>query len=97
MTEILDLDQQTLPPDCYVFKHSTQCATSARAAAVVRGADLDLPVFWLKVIEQRGLSDRVAQELGVPHESPQLIEIRGGAVRRVLNHYDVSRTNLAAR
>ncbi len=97
VVRIVDLDKHKLPADCYVFKHSTRCPTSTAAAAVVRGLDLDLPLFWVNVIEQRELSDWVARKLGVQHESPQLIELRHGVVKRVLSHYDVSRARIEPR
>ena len=90
MSTIIELDKEELPPDASVFKHSTRCGTSAAAASAIRSANLDLPVYWINVIEKRALSDWVAARLGVRHESPQLIEIRGGAVKRVLTHGAIS-------
>jgi bacillithiol system protein YtxJ len=87
---IVNLEREALPADAYVFKHSTRCPTSAAAAARVRAARLDLPVYWIDVIERRVLSDWVESHLGVQHESPQLIEIRGGKVTRVLNHHAIT-------
>ena len=90
MATIIDLDKEDLPPDAYVFKHSTRCGLSAAAARVVRSTDLDLPVYWINVIERRDLSDRVAARLGVRHESPQLIEVRAGVVIRALSHGEIT-------
>ena len=89
MGTILDLAEQSLPSDCYVFKHSTSCPTSAAAARVVRAHAFDLPLYWINVIEQRALSNWVASTYGVRHESPQLLEIRGGAVKKALSHYEI--------
>ena len=89
MSEIRELTTPQLPEDCYLFKHSTRCPVSARAAQTVRSHPFDLPVYWVNVIEQRELSNWVADTYGVEHESPQLLEIRGGSVRKVLTHYDI--------
>jgi bacillithiol system protein YtxJ len=91
---IIDLANRELPPDCYVYKHSTRCGISAAAAAVVRSHDFDLTLYWVNVIEQRDLSNWVASAYGVQHQSPQLIEVRGGVAKRSLSHYDISEGNL---
>lgn len=96
MATIIDLNKEELPADGYVFKHSTRCGVSAGAAAAVRSRELDLPVYWVNVIEQRAISDWVSKTLGVRHESPQLIEIRGGKVVRVLSHGEINRSSLTA-
>lgn len=94
MAQIVELSAKSLPKDCYVFKHSTRCPISASAAGVVRAHAFDLPVYWVNVIEQRDLSDWVAATFSVPHESPQLLEIRDGAVRKSLSHYEISSKRL---
>jgi bacillithiol system protein YtxJ len=96
MAAIVELGNRELPADCFVFKHSTRCPISSAAAAFVRSHSFELPVYWLNVIEQRRLSDWVADAYGVRHESPQLLEIRAGAVSRVLNHYDIREERVRA-
>jgi bacillithiol system protein YtxJ len=90
MISITPLAEKSLPADCLVFKHSTTCPISAGAAEQVRKLDAALPLYWINVREQRELSNWVAETYGVAHESPQLILIRGGAQKRVWNHYAVS-------
>ena len=94
MGTILELKDSALPMDCYVFKHSTRCPTSAAAARVVRAHVFDVPLYWINVIEQRALSDWVASAYAVRHESPQLLEIRGGVVKRSLSHYEIRETSI---
>lgn len=64
-----------------VFKHSTRCPVSARALLEVKrfvSARPEVPVYLLKVIEDRPVSLRLAERIGVRHESPQAILLRGG-------------------
>ena len=82
MSTIIALQEESLPDACWVFKHSTACPVSARAADEVQAMDSELPVYWVNVREQRDLSNWMAARYGVRHESPQLILLRGGAVRR---------------
>ena len=84
------LKEQNLPQDCYVFKHSTRCPISAKAAAVVRSVNLPLDLFWIDVIENRGLSDWVVAKYGIAHQSPQLLLIRSGAVTKSWSHYAIT-------
>ena len=68
-----------------VFKHSTTCPLSSlaknRVDRALADGTLDLPVYYLDLLRYRGVSALVADELGVRHESPQLIVVdRGEAV-----------------
>lgn len=72
-----------------LFKHSPICPVSARAAGQVSRFARDhpgVPVVRLDVLAGRALSDRIAGELGVVHESPQALILGRGRVREVLNH-----------
>lgn len=79
----------------FVFKHSTACPVSGMAHDEVTGylreaGDEAAPLYILLVIESRGLSNRVAERLGIPHESPQLLLIRNGKVRWHASHGGVN-------
>lgn len=60
-----------------IFKHSTTCPVSARAWREVQKFiqnDLsDVLVGMVKVIESRPVSNQIAKDLGVEHQSPQAI------------------------
>lgn len=65
----------------FVFKHSTTCPISARAKdrvdTFLHGVGDELPEFMLvKVIESRKVSNEIAEELGIKHQSPQLIFVK---------------------
>lgn len=90
------LTAHRIPENAFIYKHSTQCSISAEAAEEVRAAEFPAPVYWVDVLEQRELSTWLANQLGVKHESPQLIELRGGKAARVWNHYQIRRENFLA-
>jgi bacillithiol system protein YtxJ len=48
------------------------------------------PVFLVKVIESRPVSNAVAERLGVEHKSPQLILLLDGAARWSASHYEIT-------
>ncbi|MAO66015.1 MAG: bacillithiol system redox-active protein YtxJ [Balneola sp.] len=76
-----------------IYKHSTRCATSYLALKDLQNLseeDLEKADFYLvDVIQQRGLSRTIADELGVRHESPQLIVVEEGSVIWHGSHYQV--------
>ena len=84
-------------PRAVLFKHSTRCPVSAFAIdEVVDFAEThpDWPVYVLKVIEERALSNEATERLGVGHESPQAFVIHEGRVRWHGSHNEVSATAL---
>ncbi len=96
MANVIPLQNRKLAADCYLYKHSTACPVSAAAAEVVRGYAFDRPLYWVNVIEQRPLSNWVADAYGVRHQSPQLLKITAGAVERQWSHFDITAANLTA-
>lgn len=86
MSDIIPLKTEEVPENCFVFKHSTTCPISAAAADQVRGYSWPLPLYWVNVIEQRPISNWLAEQFGVEHESPQLLAVKNGKVSGVLNH-----------
>jgi bacillithiol system protein YtxJ len=67
---------------CLIFKHSTSCSISALAKArLERNWNLDakqLAPFFLDLLSYRSLSNEIARQFGVRHESPQILLIRDG-------------------
>jgi bacillithiol system protein YtxJ len=94
MSAVVSLTEKSLPATCYVFKHSTTCGISARAAMEIEMLESDIPVYWVNVREQRELSNWVAAQYGVRHESPQLILLRNGTVQKVWNHGAIRRESI---
>ena len=63
-----------------IFKHSTRCSISAvalqRLQKVSQPSDVDF--YFLDLLSNRQLSNRVADVFKVNHESPQVLVIRDG-------------------
>jgi bacillithiol system protein YtxJ len=76
-----------------VFKHSTACPVSSRAhdrmAALAEANDAP-PVYRVVVQTHRPVSNAVAERLGVTHETPQAIVVRGGAAAFEASHHRVT-------
>jgi bacillithiol system protein YtxJ len=77
----------------FLFKHSTRCPVSARAhAEFTRFADENPEIACREVlvIEQRPLSQFIARQTGVAHQSPQALLFSGGSVVWRASHYDIT-------
>ncbi|PSL46585.1 bacillithiol system protein YtxJ [Chitinophaga niastensis] len=63
-----------------IFKHSTRCSISSMAKARLdrAAAPEGLTFYYLDLIANRALSNKVAETYNIPHESPQLLLIRNG-------------------
>ena len=73
-----------------VFKHSTRCSISAMAERRFEQSELFkkqfLPCWHLDLISFRTLSDQIASDTKVQHESPQCIVIQNGEVIYTASH-----------
>lgn len=94
MGTIIPLTNESLPTDCFVFKHSTACPVSSAAADEVRSLELNEPIYWVNVIEQRPLSNWIAERYKIRHESPQLLRIQSDGVVKVWNHRQIRRDQI---
>ncbi|MDR3600499.1 MAG: bacillithiol system redox-active protein YtxJ [Desulfosporosinus sp.] len=77
-----------------LFKHSTTCPISARAwqevQNFIRDSSNEVLVAMLKVIESRPVCNQVAEELGVKHQSPQVLLLSNQKVLWHTSHQSVT-------
>ena len=77
-----------------IFKHSTRCSRSASAKERLEEdyeqAESQLTVFYLDLLENRAMSDRIAADLKIIHQSPQFIIIKNGRVVYAASHEAIS-------
>ena len=83
-----------------VFKHSTTCPISANAfkefEAYLNDAPReDVDYVMVKVIESRDVSNKIADDLGVKHESPQAIVVEGRKQTWNTSHRDITQKSLS--
>lgn len=70
----------------FIFKHSATCPISRFAEQSVQSIQDDYPVYKVIVQQSRALSQSIAQDLRVHHESPQIILLQNGEVVTDLSH-----------
>ncbi len=84
----------------FIFKHSTRCPISSGANARIAKfllsiEDENLPEFYLlKVVESRNVSSALADQLHVPHQSPQLLLIDKGKCTWHTSHHNINAGNI---
>jgi bacillithiol system protein YtxJ len=63
-----------------IFKHSTRCGVSSVAKRYFEKdwSRPEIPVYYLDIISYRSISNKIAQDFEIPHESPQVLLIRNG-------------------
>ncbi len=63
-----------------IFKHSTRCAISSMAKSRLEraGKPVSIDFHLLDLIRYREISNHIAEQFAVYHESPQVLVIRNG-------------------
>ncbi|HEY4553618.1 MAG TPA: bacillithiol system redox-active protein YtxJ [Bacillaceae bacterium] len=67
---------QSMKEPILVFKHSTTCPISASAYQEYISFETELDKYVVKVIESRPVSNEIANDIGVTHQSPQIFLIK---------------------
>lgn len=93
------LDRALASDRAILYKHSTRCPVSSYVIDEVHQfADThpDWSIYILKVVERRALSNAVADELGITHQSPQAFVIKQGTCVWHASHSDITAERLDA-
>src|SRR5665213_415553 len=63
-----------------IFKHSTRCGTSSMVKNRLdrKEAPTGINFYLLDLIRHRNISNKIASEFGVTHQSPQVLVINHG-------------------
>lgn len=76
-----------------IFKHSVQCGTSAHVRHYLENATSELmghmSLHYLDLIRYRAVSNAIAADFAVPHQSPQVLLISSGKVIYHASHLSI--------
>jgi bacillithiol system protein YtxJ len=80
-----------------IFKHSTRCSISSMAKSrLEREWNLEnVEPWYLDLITYRNVSNAVASEFGVHHESPQAILVQNGKASYHASHNSITVSEIA--
>jgi len=85
-----------------LFKHSTSCSISAAAqeelsAYLNEERNENVNYYLVKVIESRPVSNQIAEDLSVRHQSPQIIYIDNKTAKWDKTHWSITHSLLSDR
>jgi bacillithiol system protein YtxJ len=101
LEQLQDIKRSSSDKRVLIFKHSTRCSISQMALSRLerdwRPENMaDIKPYFLDLIRHRDLSNLVAQEFEVEHESPQVLLIENGRAIYDRSHADIRFSELAS-
>lgn len=93
-TQVEEIKQKSFEHPVLVFKHSTSCSiSSASLGRIERAWDKDkakdIEPFYLDLIRYRSISNKIAKDFEVEHESPQVLLIQNGECVYDASHFEI--------
>lgn len=63
-----------------IFKHSTRCSISSMAKNRLERSSqpVEMEFYFLDLIKYRSISNKIASDFNIYHESPQILVIKNG-------------------
>lgn len=96
--EFAELLDESCQRKIIIFKHSTTCPISSAAYQEVKSflqdSKEDVWVVMIKVIESRPVSNQVANDLNVKHQSPQVLLLSNRKAVWQASHQSVTKDNI---
>lgn len=79
-TQLADINTESTASPVFIFKHSTRCSISSMALNRLEKTELDKEAtfYYLDLLKHRNISDKIAHDYQVHHESPQVLLIING-------------------
>jgi bacillithiol system protein YtxJ len=95
IAQVEQIKVESMKQPVIIFKHSTRCSISAmvwdRLKRNWKKEDNNrLTPYYLDLITHRDLSDLIAKEFGVYHESPQVIIVKDGQATYDNSHMGIN-------
>ena len=104
-TDLIDKDQITIAKEeskdklIGIFKHSTRCGISRMVLKNFEKQyqnNENIKLYFLDLVKHREVSNAIADELSVRHESPQFIVLSDEKVIHHASHQDIDAAKLEA-
>ena len=93
VNEIENIKESSKTEPILIFKHSTRCGISSMVLrqfqGILNNEDKNLKVYLLDLLNYRDISNELASEFQVMHQSPQLLVIKNGVAVHYASHYDI--------
>ena len=78
MQQLADIKELSKTRPQVIFKHSTRCSISSMAKSRLERSEQPVTgdFHFLDLIKYRSISDKIAEDFAVTHESPQILVIK---------------------
>jgi bacillithiol system protein YtxJ len=98
MQQLADIKELSKTRPQVIFKHSTRCSISSMAKSrLERSERPDTGDFYyLDLIKHRSISDKIAEDFSVTHESPQVLVIKNTECVFEESHSGIDMDEIAA-
>lgn len=90
--QLMQIALQSQQTPVLLFKHSTRCYISKTVLKNFENSYVDIdgiPAYFLDLITYRSVSNKIAEEFKVEHQSPQLIALYKDQVIYHASHSDI--------
>jgi bacillithiol system protein YtxJ len=96
MSELDKIKEDSYQNPQFIFKHSTRCSISKMVLSRFESTNdsVSLSVYLLDLLNYRDLSNQIADDFNVKHESPQLLVIKVGECYKHSSHTSIHQLNL---
>ena len=83
LTVLDEIKEQSKTQKVLIFKHSTTCSISSMSLSRLERSWSETEMtkikpYYLDLLKYRDISNKIAQEFGIKHESPQVLIIENG-------------------
>lgn len=97
--QLTEIREASTEKPVVIFKHSTRCSISAVAKSRLEraAAPEEISFYYLDLIKFRDISNRIAADFEVPHESPQVLLIRNGECIYDESHSGITMDDLVSK
>jgi bacillithiol system protein YtxJ len=92
-SQLAEIKEESENQPVLIFKHSTTCSISAMALSRMErnwSDQLGVKPYYLDLLANRTISNKIVSEFGVDHESPQVLLIRNGECVYDASHMSIS-------
>jgi bacillithiol system protein YtxJ len=94
-TQLEAIKQESISQKVVIFKHSTSCSISRTVLDRLERNWKDeemksVKPYYLDLLAYRSISNKIAEDFNIVHESPQVIVIANGRPVYSTSHFDIN-------
>ncbi|MFT6815843.1 MAG: bacillithiol system protein YtxJ [Sphingobacteriales bacterium] len=93
ISQLQEIVEESNKKPVLIFKHSTRCSVSMMAKRSFQSdytESLNFTPYYLDLISFRDISNKIADDFGVFHQSPQVLLIENGKCIYNASHGEIS-------